>query len=140
MADPVVLDTSACFAVLEDEPGANVVEGHLQDAILGRTNLHGSFVTLTEIEYIITQERGNENAEAALLMVKSWPVRWHHSDEAACSAAARLKAAHRISFADSFVASLAQSLDATLVHKDPEFKPLTGVVKQQMLPAKGLAS
>ena len=32
MADALVLDTSACFAFLEDEAGADVVESHLVDA------------------------------------------------------------------------------------------------------------
>lgn len=58
------------------------------------------------------------------------------SDGVICSASAKLKAANRISFADSFVASLAKNLDATLIHKDPEFKALGSLIKQQMLPAK----
>ena len=36
MADALVLDTSACFALLEDEAGADVVETHLVDAREGR--------------------------------------------------------------------------------------------------------
>ena len=136
MADVVVLDTSACFALLEDEAGADVVQAHLLDARAGSTAIHASFVTLTEVEYITTQEHGAADAASALAKIKAWPMSWHHSDDAVCAAAARLKAAHKISFADSFVAALAQSLDATLVHKDPEFGSLTGLIKQQMLPPK----
>ncbi len=136
MAEAIVLDTSACFALLEDEGGADVVEKHLCEAKAGDVAVHGSFVTLTEVEYITLQERGEEDAALALATLKAWPVTWHHSNEAACTASAKLKAAHKISFADAFVASLAQSLDATLVHKDPEFKALTGLMKQTMLPAK----
>ena len=83
-----------------------------------------------------TQERDAKDALELLAFAKAQPVVWHHSDDALCSAAAKLKAAHKISFADSFVAALAQRLDAALIHKDPEFKALGAVLKQQMLPAK----
>lgn len=136
MGDAVVLDTSACFALLENEAGADVVEKHLLEARAGRAALHGSFATLTEVEYIVTQERGALDAAEALGKMKAWPLQWHHSDDAMCSAAAKLKAAHKLSFADSFVVALAQQLDATLVHKDPEMATLGGAVKQQMLPPK----
>jgi len=132
----VVLDTSAIFALLEDEAGAEIVEKHLFEAKTGTVLIHGSFVTLTELEYIMIQERGATDAACALAIIKAWPVNWHHSDDADCAAAAKLKAAYRISFADAFVASLAQSLDATLIHKDPEFTALVGLVKQNMLPPK----
>ncbi len=136
MAEAIVLDTSACFALLEDEGGAEVVEKHLFEAQAGDVAVHGSFVTLTEVEYITLQERGEEDAARAIAILEAWPVNWHHSDPAVCSSAAKLKAAHKISFADAFVASLAQSLDATLIHKDPEFLALTGSMKQKMLPPK----
>ena len=132
----VVLDTSAWFALAEREPGAESVEGYLEEAWDGRSLVHASFVTLTELEYIRTMEKGAESAAKLISWTKEQPIRWHHSDDALCSAAAKLKAAHRISFADSFVAALAQRLDATLVHKDPEFIALAGIVKLAMLPPK----
>jgi len=58
VADPVVLDTSACFAFLENEAGADEVEAYLRQAQAGMLSLHASFVTLTELEYVITKERG----------------------------------------------------------------------------------
>ncbi len=136
MAEVVVLDTSAFFTLLEDEAGADVVENCLLDAKAGVIAVHASFVTLTEVEYITIQEQGAEAAASVLAKVKAWPVSWQHSDDTVCAASAKLKAAHRISFADAFVASLAQSQDATLIHKDPEFNGLSGLIKQQMLPAK----
>ena len=136
MSDAVVLDTSAIFAFSQVEPGEEIVGQYLEDAVEGRVELHGSFVTLTELEYMTTQRHGEARAQYLLRDVKSWPVRWHHSDDAVCSAAAKLKAAHKLSFADSFVVALAQRLDATLVHKDPEMDALGAAVKQRMLPPK----
>ena len=46
-----------------------------------------------------------------------------------------LKASHRISFADSWVAALALENDATLVHKDPELEQIPDL-KQLVLPYK----
>ena len=136
MAEAVLLDTSACLALLENEAGADIVEGHLLDARAGLLEVHASFATLTEVEYITTQERNATDAANALSKMKAWPVHWHHSDETLCSEAAKLKAAHKISFADSFVAATAKRLDATLVHKDPEFDVLRGVLKLHPLPLK----
>ena len=48
MADAVVLDTSACFALLENEAGAEVVEAYLLDARVGNIAMHVSFAILTE--------------------------------------------------------------------------------------------
>mgnify|MGYP001587443794 FL=1 len=136
MADRAEFDTSAFLTLTGDELGADQVQAHITDAIAGRIQLHASFVSLTEVEYITLQEEGQEAAQERLAEVRTLSIRWHHSDDALCSAPAKLKAAHRISFADSFVAALAQRLDATLVHKDPEFSTLTDMVKLEMLPPK----
>ena len=47
-----------------------------------------------------------------------------------------LKAAHKVSFADAFLAATAQRLDATLVHKDSDFDALKGIIKLHPLPPK----
>jgi predicted nucleic acid-binding protein len=140
VAEAVVLDTSACFAFLENEPGADVVEMILLDAREERVAVHASFASLTEIEYIIIQERSAADATAALVNIKGWPVRWHHTDDDLCSEAAKLKAVHKISFADAFVAATASRLNATLVHKDPEFNALAAIIKLHPLPPKSGAT
>jgi ribonuclease VapC len=54
-----------------------------------------------------------------------------------CASAADLKAQHRISLADAFIAASAQRLGAVLVHKDPELAALGNLVQQELLPFKG---
>jgi predicted nucleic acid-binding protein len=132
----VVLDTSAWFALVESEPGADEVEAHVAAAWLGHGCIHASFVSLTELQYIRTNEQSAEAAAQLVAWVKQQPIRWLHSDDALCEEAAKLKAAHKISFADAFVAATAQRLNATLVHKDPEFEALAGVIKLHGLPPK----
>ena len=136
MDSVMVMDTSAWFTLAEAEAGADEVEAYWAEAWLARVTVHASFVSLAELEYIRTQEQGPESAAELIAWVEKQPVQWHHSDDVLCSAAAKLKAAHRISFSDSFVAALAQRLDATLVHKDPEFNALGGVLNLDMLPPK----
>ena len=136
MGEVWVLDTSALLALDEAEHGADQVESILAEAWLGKAEAHASFVTLTELEYIRTQERDAQQAQELLTFARSQRIRWHHSDDILCSAAAKLKAAHRISFADSFVAALAQQLTGILIHKDPEFNVLNGIIRLHTLPAK----
>ena len=136
MSKVVLLDTSAWLTWSQDEPGADEVAAYLEAAMDGVATLHSSFVSLTELEYITTQKFGAAKARELLESVEDKPVRWHQSDRALCGEAARLKAAHKLSFADAFVAATAQRLDATLVHKDPEFNALAGVLKLHPLPPK----
>ena len=107
-----------------------------QQAWLGEAEVHASFATLTELEYVRTRERDAQQATELLAFAKSQPVKWCHTDDLLCSAAAKLKAAQKISFADAFVAATALRFNATLVHKDPEFAALGAVIKQHPLPPK----
>ena len=136
MADAVVFDTSAFLTLTGEEPGADTVQQFITDALADLVVLHASFVSLTEVEYITRQAEGEETARQRLADIEALPVQWLHSDDALCSEAANLKAAHKVSFADAFVAATAQRLNAMLVHKDPEFDALKHVIKLQSLPPK----
>lgn len=140
MAETFLLDTSAFITLTDKEGGFERVQSLLKAARRGEVALHASFVTLTEVRYILTYDRGEEKASRISDAIRKFPVTWHHSDDALCVAAAKLKAAHKVSFADAFVAATAQRLNATLVHKDPEFDVFKGVLKLQTLPLKTGAS
>ena len=117
MSKVILLDTSAWLTWSQDEPGADEVEMYFEEALDGAATLHSSFVSLTELKYITTQKFGADKARELLESVEDKPVRWHQSDRALCSEAAK-------------------RLDATLVHKDPEFDALGGVIKLHGLPPK----
>jgi predicted nucleic acid-binding protein len=136
VAENIVLDTSAIFALTDNEPGADQVQAHIVDAIAGNVRLYGSFVTLTEVHYITLQEQGEQVARERLADLSALPIQWLHSDVPLCGEAAKLKAVNRISFADSFVAATALRFDAILLHRDPELRSLASSVKQSMLPPK----
>ncbi|MDX6766313.1 MAG: type II toxin-antitoxin system VapC family toxin [Candidatus Methylacidiphilales bacterium] len=131
-----VLDTSAIFALFGDEPGAAVVEESLRLAQKRKILLYGSFVTLAEIHYISSRRFGSEQADKLLALARSWPVEWVHSDEPLCLAAARIKASTPLSLADAFIAATAQIHQSTLIHRDPEFEPLSSLITLQPLPPK----
>ncbi len=88
------------------------------------------------MQYILTYDRGAEKPGRIMAAVRKFPIRWLHSDVALCAAAAEIKAAHKVSFADAFLAATALRLRAVLLHKDPEFEALSAVLKQEMLPPK----
>ena len=139
MADAVVLDTSAILTLTGNEPGADEVQTYIAEAIAGRIQLHGSFASLTEVEYVTAQEEGADAARQRLADLNALPIQWLHSDAALCHEAAIQKAAHKISFADAFIVATARRFDATLVHKDPEFDALAGEMDQHKLPPKSSA-
>jgi predicted nucleic acid-binding protein len=136
VADIFLLDTSAFITLTDKEPGFESIQSLLKAARHGEVNLHASFVSLTEVRYILTYDRGEKNATRITAAIRKFPIRWQHSDDDLCNEAARLKAAHKISFADAFVAATAQRFKATLIHKDPDFDALGGLINLRPLPRK----
>ncbi len=134
-SETFVLDTSALFCLKEDEPGAAEVEKILRDGgAKGRVLV--SFISLMEFFYILQQEQGERAAQKGYLEMKQLPVNVIESDEQLGLSAAGIKASHKLSVADAWVAATAQRLQATLVHKDPEFESLKDYLTLHPLPYK----
>jgi predicted nucleic acid-binding protein len=130
-----VLDTSALFALKEEEEGAGAVEKILRSGgKSGRVFI--SFMTLMEFYYLILRAHKKEHADKSLLMLKQLPLRVIESDEELTLSAAQIKASTPLSVADAWIAATALSLGAILVHKDPEYEPLKNKIRQQILPYK----
>ncbi|HEX4963790.1 MAG TPA: PIN domain-containing protein [Thermoanaerobaculia bacterium] len=127
-----VLDTSALFALIEEEDGAERVE-----AIMRSENAILPWLVLLEVHYITRQERGPGEADRRYALLKQSPceVLWQ-IDETTLLVASRFKAAHRLSFADAVIAAFAFRRDAVLVHKDPEYEALADHVTLEALPYK----
>jgi predicted nucleic acid-binding protein len=127
-----LLDTSALLTLIENEDGADRVESILRerDALL-------PCLALLEVHYITRQERGQGEADRRYSLLKDLPceILWHF-DEPVLLTAARFKASHRLSLADSIIAAFAQRQNAILVHKDPEYEALAEVVELEALPYK----
>ena len=77
----------------------------LKAAKRGEVQLHACFVTLAEAQYILTYDLGADRARRLVAAIKKFPIRWLHSDDALCASAADVKAQHKLSLADAFIAA-----------------------------------
>jgi predicted nucleic acid-binding protein len=127
-----LLDSSALFTLIEDEPGAEKVE-----TLLREREIIIPWLCLMELHYISQQEQGLTEADRryALLRATRATILWQ-STEPILLTAARLKAQHRISLADSVIAAFAIAHKAVLLHKDPEYEALKGQLELEALPYK----
>jgi predicted nucleic acid-binding protein len=127
-----LLDTSALLTFIEDEPGSDRVEEVLKEAAILLP-----WPVLMETYYITLQEKGRAEADRryALLRQLRAEILWT-MDEPILLTAARLKAEHHVSLADAVLAAFAIRNNAVLIHKDPEFDALAGLLPMEALPYK----
>lgn len=92
---------------------------------------------LLETHYITLREEGQAEADRRFALLKRLDVvlTWG-MDEPILLTAARIKAEHRLSLADCLIAAYAVRAGAVLLHKDPEYESLEGVVRMKALPYK----
>ena len=119
-----IFDTFALASYfLGEEPGKRVrdlmkkLEKKREKAFLCEINLG-------ELYYALFRKKGQAMAEEAVEDVKTLPVTLVQVEWDLILSAARIKATKPISFADAFVAALAQEKEGTIVTHDPEFKVL----------------
>ena len=131
-----VFDTSAWFALIEDEPGSDMVQDILEKTRSAEDQILVSFMSFMEIFYITLQEREISEAKTRLQLIESLPIIRVESTPSINMAAAKLKAEYHISVADAWIAALAKERNATLVHKDPEFDQIKSELQVLELPYK----
>lgn len=136
MVKSYLLDTSAIFTLTKDEAGSSAVESILIGAKKGSNNVYMSFISFMELYYITWQEKGEAAAKEIIILVKSLPVQKVDPIERITLSAGRIKANHRLSVADAFIAATAMEKKAVLVHKDPEFQAVSKYIEVMELPYK----
>jgi PIN domain nuclease of toxin-antitoxin system len=119
----VVLDAWAVLALLNDEPAAARVE-----RVIAADTAVISWINLGEVIYRAIPRRGESRTLEAVHAVRRG-VRVENVDGDLVTDAARLKAAHRLSYADAFCVATAQRHDAVLYTGDPEILVLDGLVQ-----------
>lgn len=124
------------MTLFEDEDGAETVQRLLERAKKGEIIVFTSFVSFAEIFYITLREKGEEEAKKRIKIMDRLVITRVESSQEFGLIAGRLKATHKISFADTWIAATAMFYDAILVHKDPEFEQLKDKVKVLELPYK----
>lgn len=135
-ADTYVLDSSALLAYLTNEPGADQVGDLLEQAKRRRCRLLVPFMVFMETCYRIWQLEGEEAAKRTFADLSHLPVQRVDVEERSLWLACEMKAVHRLSVGDAWVLAIALAHKAILVHKDPDFEPLSHLVNLVSLPYK----
>lgn len=125
----VVFDSFALLAVFEEEEGGSEVTQLLSDISEGKLVGFISAINVGEIYYILARKKGEEKAEAALNAILHFPIEIAEPDFQFCVDAAKIKAKHKMSYADAFAAALTKVKKGTLITGDKEFKALAGEIK-----------
>jgi uncharacterized protein len=129
MSNSKIVDAWALLAWLRDEqPAAGSVQRTLQEAEDGNVQLFLSWINAGEVYYMLARKHGPKTAEEFLTRLPSLPIRLVLPEEEDIIAAAKLKSAHRLSYADAFAAALAVKENATLITGDPEMRELGAVL------------
>ena len=128
-----LLDTSALLTFSGDEPGAEAVGILLAKGRRGEVRLYLSFLSVMEAGYKAYQARGEDGLATLLASVQQLPMTRVDVSDELIALAARMKGMYRMSLADAWVLATAKQLNATLVHKDPEFEQAAAEVQLQPL-------
>lgn len=104
-----VLDSYAILAYIADEEGADKVEEYLSLARAGKAELYMNVVNLGEIYYILARRKGVEVANLSVALLKEEPIKFVSVDERLSLLAGRIKAFHRLSYADAFAVATAKA-------------------------------
>lgn len=132
MSKEYLLDTSALIAFMEKEVGDERVK-----FMLINESVFIPWPALAELFYITYREKSEEAAEFRYAMLKRSNAQFIWlADEALIFSVGKIKASYQVSFADAVIATYAIQNDAILVHKDPEYESLKGLVEMEFLPYK----
>jgi predicted nucleic acid-binding protein len=133
-----VLDANAVlrYFAVSDGQGTNKVRALFEQAEHGQARLLMSVVNLGEVFYILLKHVGEPRAQHYVQVLQNVAT-MVEADAVQALGAAEVKHKYKLGYADSFVATLAVTLKATLVSADPEFKKLGKTLKWVHLP--GLA-
>ena len=130
-----LLDTSALICLRDDEPGADRVAQLLTQSDNDEVRCFGCFISRMEVLYRVWKDEGENEGRLAYEQIQALPIAWVHESKPLLEKAAAIKACYPLSLADAWIAASAILKQATLIHKDPEFRALD-VVDQELLPLK----
>ena len=113
------LDACALIALINEEDGADIVDGLINQAIAGEIALNISIINLSEVYYGYIGDLGKDEADDYLERILSYPIKVINviTDEV-FRTASRLKGIYSISLADSYACATALSFNAILVTSD----------------------
>lgn len=119
-----MLDANAVLSLMEDGSGAERVQQLLTAALRDNTRVLISVINWGEVFYVSWERRGEEAARRTMASFSRLPVEIVPADIEQVSKAAEIKSRHKIPYADSIAAALAELRGATLVTSDRDFEKL----------------
>lgn len=121
-AEQYILDSWAVLAWLENEPSKKIVTDLLRQAEHDEITLWMTVINIGEVLYITEREKALSDAQTALAIIDSLPIKQVEASRTLALQAAHYKARYRMSYADCFALALAKQLQGTLVTGDPELR------------------
>ncbi|MBI4735308.1 MAG: type II toxin-antitoxin system VapC family toxin [candidate division NC10 bacterium] len=123
-----LLDSFAVLAWIQDESGADRVEGLLTEAQRHNVPLLLSVINLGEVYYRLARQHGHPFAQGVIRQLQALPLELYPCDEALALEAARIKADFPMAYADAIAVATAQRERAVIVTGDPEFTKVEHLV------------
>ncbi|RLF87766.1 PIN domain nuclease, partial [Thermococci archaeon] len=103
----VVLDSYAILTYLLNEKGAERVEELLNKARNGEVKVYMNVVNLGEVYYVIARRKGVDVADFIIANLLKSPILFIPADEHLSLIAGRIKAFHKLSYANAFATATA---------------------------------
>lgn len=125
----IVFDSYAIICHFKKEKGHEEVSEELSEIAIGNKEGFISLINVGEVYYIIHRTYNLKIAEESVRVIHQMPVHIETPDLELTISSARLKATHKMSYADAFAAALTMKKKATLITGDKEFKALEKEIK-----------
>jgi uncharacterized protein len=119
-----VLDSYSLLAFFRDEPGADTIEKLLNEAAEDKHELYITVINAGEVYYMSCRKDNVAKANQVWEAMRKFPLNFTEVNIELTLAAAKIKANHKLSFADAFAAALTIQKKATLITGDDEFESL----------------
>lgn len=120
-----ILDTSALITYFSGEPGSE----EINTVIMADNSVNISEISIMEIYYIFIRKADENKAREVVRKIEELGIISIEISRTILFNGARIKAQHPLSLADAIIAATAIELQAQLIHKDPEFKPLADRIR-----------
>ena len=119
-----VLDASALYRFLMDQPGADVVEALFKNARDSSPSVLISVINWGEVYYNVAKKQGFKEAREFLGEVRLLPLTVIDADTAITETAAQLKAGYGLPYADCFAAAIAGKTNILVTSDVKDFKKI----------------
>ena len=129
-----LLDSFAMLAYLNKEKGFEAVREAMSGAQKSGDPVLMNEINVGEVYYILFRKRGPEKADYFIgTILASLPILTIPNIFEDVVNAAKIKAAHPLSFADCFAVDTARKNNAVIMTGDPEFKKVEQLVQIEWL-------